>query len=457
MKSCDALLIAPPPIAKLRQSVEQRAVSRSGYIPPLGLGYLAATLEREGYTVDLLDMQAEGVRGADLVRIVQERRPRLVGLTAMVVSYKNALRVAQLVKEASPTTHVVIGGPQATFLVEETLACPAVDVLVRHEGEETIVELMRHFAGDGISLDSIRGIAFRDGDQIYRTAHRPSLTNLDSLPFPARHLFKAHLYTKPGILITARGCPSHCVFCAANALYPDVCYRARSPQAVVDEIVELVEHFGVGEFFIADDVFTLQPKRAIEICEQIIRRGLKARWTCEARVNSMTPELIQKMREAGCYLVQYGVETGNPEIMGQIRKGITLDQVEEVVNFSQAAGMDVICSFIIGFPWDTRHTVEQTIAFARRLCRMGAREPNLGGSGRGLVNAMFAYLTPLPGTYLYNHADELGMRILSRDWDHFTMSAPIVETDHLSATEMRNLYVEATRMSIAPSASGVEV
>lgn len=451
MVPCDVLLVAPPPITKLRQSADQRAASRDGYIPPLGLGYLAAVLEREGYHVDLLDMQAEDIRRPDLARLVEERRPRVVGINTMVVTYKNGLRVANVVKEVSPTTKVVIGGPQATFLVEETLACPAVDVLVQYEGEETIVRLMRHFDGDGPSLNSIRGIAFRDGDRIYETERQPLITDLDRLPFPARHLFKAPLYTKPGILITARGCPSQCVFCAANALYPDIRYRARSPKAVVEEITELVELYGAGEFFIADDAFTLQPKRAIEICDLIIARGLKARWTCEARVNSMTPALVEKMCEAGCYLVQYGVETGNPKIMELIRKGISLEQVEEVVNFTQAAGLDTICSFIIGFPWDTHRTIKQTIEFARKLCRMGAREPNLGGSGRGLVNAMFAYLTPLPGTYLYNHADELGIRLLSRDWDHYTMSSPIVETPHLSATDLRNLFIEAARSSIVTS------
>jgi anaerobic magnesium-protoporphyrin IX monomethyl ester cyclase len=402
--------------------------------------------------VDLLDMQAEGVRGTDIAPLVQERQPRVVGISTMVVTYGNALRVACLVKKALPTAKVVIGGPQATFLVEETLACLAVDVLVCYEGEETLVELMHHYDGDGPALEHIRGIAFRDGDRIHQTEQRPLITELDSLPFPSRHLFKASLYTKPGVLITARGCPSQCIFCAANALYPGKKrYRARSPQAVVDEIGELVEYYGVGEFFIADDAFTLQPERAMEICDLILARRIRTRWTCEARINSMTPELVYKMREAGCYLVQYGIETGNPEIMKLIRKGISLEQVEEVVNYTQAAGIDIICSFIIGFPWDTHQTVNQTIDFARQLCCKGAREPNLGGAGRGLVNAMFAHLTPLPGTYLYDHAGELGVRLLSQDWDRYTMSAPIIETSHLSVMDMRDLYIKAARSTLVTS------
>jgi radical SAM superfamily enzyme YgiQ (UPF0313 family) len=367
------------------------------------------------------------------------------------VTYKNGLRIAELIKAASPTTQIVVGGPQATFLIEETLACPAVDILVRFEGEETIVELMHYFDGNGLALDQIRGIAFREGNRIHQTEPRPLIANLDTLPFPARHLLKGALYAKPGVLITARGCPSQCIFCAANTLYPHVHYRARTPEAVVDEIEDLLS-YGVGEFFIADDAFTLQPQRAIEICDLIMARGIRARWTCEARVTSMTPELVRKMHESGCYLVQYGVETGNPDIMKYIRKGIRLSQVEEVVNFSQAAGLDVICSFIIGFPWDTQQTVHQTIDFARKLCRLGAREPNLGGPNRGLVNAMFAYLTPLPGTPLYDQADQLGIRLLSRDWDRYTMASPIIETQHLSADDMRDLFIEATRTAIAQSA-----
>lgn len=448
MVPCDILLISPPSIAKLRRPPRQQQVSKDGYVPPLGLCYLAAVLERGGYHVDLIDMQAENLRGTDLAHWVRERRPRVVGIGTTVVTYKNGLRIAELVKEVSPTTPIIVGGPQATFLIEETLACPAVNILVRFEGEETIVELMHHFDGQGPALDQIRGIAFRDGGRIHQTEPRPLIADLDTLPFPARHLLKGSLYAKPGVLITARGCPSHCIFCAANTLYPHVHYRARAPQAVVDEIEDLLS-YGVGEFFIADDAFTLQSKRAIEICDLIMARGVKARWTCEARVTSMTPELVRKMHEAGCYLVQYGVETGNSDIMKLIRKGIRLTQVEEVVNFSQAAGLDVICSFIIGFPWDTQQTVRQTIDFARNLCRMGAREPNLGGPNRGLVNAMFAYLTPLPGTHLYDQADQLGIRLLSRDWDRYTMASPIIETRHLSADDMRDLYIEAARSAIA--------
>ena len=450
--TCDVLLITAPNASRVRSASGWAGM---GFIPPLGLGYLAAVLERAGYGVEIVDMDAMARRRADLIQLVRERRPRVVGISTMVGSYNNGLRAAQIVRQECPTAKIVIGGPQATFLVEETLACPSVDVLVRGEGEETILELMCHF-DDGIPLDAIQGIAFRDGDQVCQTEPRPLIADLDSLPFPARHLFNVKRYTKPGVLITARGCTGRCIFCASHAMYPKPPYRARSPRAVVDEITELVEHFGVGEFFIADDAFTLRPRRALKICDLIIARGLKAHWTCEARVNSMTPELVRKMRESGCHLVFYGVETGNPEIMELIRKRISLEQVEEVVDFTQSAGLDVMCSFIIGFPWDTHQTVSQTIEFANKLRRMGAAEPNRGGPGRGVVTATFYHLTPLPGTFIYEHAGELGLRFLSKNWDHYTMAAPIIETPHLNAAEMRELHFQATRSAgVEQSASYV--
>ncbi|CAG0936800.1 anaerobic magnesium-protoporphyrin IX monomethyl ester cyclase [Thermoflexales bacterium] len=434
----DILLVLPPPV------ISSPIDPPKGIAPPLGLGYLAAVLEQAGYQVALLDMQAEHVRGADLTQFVREQQPRVVGISTVVKTYKNGLRAAQLIKNVAPATKVIVGGPQATFLVDETLACPAVDVVVRFEGEETMLELMHHFADHGPALDRIRGIAFRDGDRICQTDPRPLIADLDSLPWPARRLFKLEQYAEPGILITARGCSSQCVFCAANTLYPDPPYRARSPRLVVDEIEELVKRYRLNSFFIADDTFTLWPKRAIDICELLIARGLKVNWTCEARINTMTAHLAEKLVEAGCTGVNYGVETGNPEIMRQIRKGIRLARVEDVVNLSQARGLDVVCSFIIGLPQDTFKTVGQTIELSRRLEKLGTPSTRERQGSRGRVTCSFTILTPLPGTHVYEHAQELGIRFLTKDWDHYTLVEPVIETQHLQASDLHNLYFEAT-------------
>jgi len=228
----------------------------------------------------------------------------------------------------------------------------------------------------------------------------------------------------------------------------------RTPRLVVDEIGQLVETYGLNSFFIADDTFTLHPQRAMEICDLIIEHRLKINWTCEARINTMTPALAEKLFQAGCTGVQYGVETGNAEIMRAIRKGIRLEQVEEVVYWTQAAGLDVVCSFIIGLPWDTEETVAQTIYFGRRLERLGAPPTRERQPRRGRVTTAFTVLTPLPGSYIYDHAEELGIRFLTKDWDRYTLIDPVIETRHLSTADIRRLYCEATGQAHRERAGG---
>jgi radical SAM superfamily enzyme YgiQ (UPF0313 family) len=218
----------------------------------------------------------------------------------------------------------------------------------------------------------------------------------------------------------------------------------------VDEIETLVERFGLSSFFIADDTFTLQPGRAATVCGLIVQRRLPVTWACEARVNTMTAELARQLREAGCIEVQYGVETGNPEIMKLIRKGIKLEQVEQAVVHAVTAGLDVICSFIVGLPWDTWDTVHQTIALAQRLCQLGSPQPNRGGKGRGRVTAVYSPLTPLPGTLVYQEADALGLRFLTRDWDRFTFNSPVVETAQFSAAAVRQALYGAVSYAQSP-------
>ena len=441
----DFILVVPP---LLHHSMPTKSAA---FVPALGVGYLAAVLECAGYEVALLDMEAERLRGSHLAEFVRTHQPRVVGITTTARTYKNALRAAQIIKDAYPSTKVIVGGPQATFLPEETLACQAVDIVVRFEGEETILELMHHFDGDGSHLHQIRGIAFRDGKHICQTERRPLIADLDSIPRPARHLFKMDRYETPGALITARGCPSKCVFCAANALYSEPTYRSRSPEAVVGEIEELSTVFKLRSFFIADDTFTIQPQRAISICDLLIERNFNMTWWCDARINTMSPQLAKKLKQAGCKGVQFGIETGNAEVMKLIRKGISLDQIEEVVHYSLDAGLDVMCAFIIGFPWDTPQTISQTLQFAKRLKSMGTNiSPGISTkkrSQRGRVSLGFAPLSPLPGTYIYDNAEKLGIRFLSRDWDRYTFAEPLIETNQLTATEIRKFYFDALQIA----------
>lgn len=433
--SLDVLLIEPPlgSVALMLKKIMN--------MPPLGICYLAAVLEKAGYTVAIVDMWAEKLSEADIVQIIREKKPRVVGISTMVTTYKNGLRIAEAVKRIDPKIKVLVGGPQATFLIEETLACQSVDIVVRFEGEETILELMQHFDNSSIGLDQIRGIAYREKACIHHTPDRPYIKDLDSLPTPAYHLLKMMDSYDMHVVITTRGCPSQCVFCAANAIYGKPSHRVRSPKLVADEIEGLIRNYGASRLYIADDAFTLRPARAIEICDLIIQRQLNVSWTCETRVDTMTKELAEKLYDAGCVMVQYGVETGNPEIMKLIRKGISLEQVEEVVAYTSAVGLNVSCTFVVGFPWDTDETVRQTIEFGRKLARLNKMPIESQKTNRGVVTPRFAPLTPLPGTYIYEHADELGIQYQTDDWNRFTFFEPVISTSNLTASQIRKYHM----------------
>ena len=443
----DLLLIVPPSASKPATNSRKPIL----HSPTLGVGYLAAVLEQAGYKVAILDMWAEGLRGKELVEFLIQNKPRVVGISTIVTTFKNGLKVAQITKDTLPYVPVIVGGPHASFQVDETLACAAVDIVVRFEGEITLLEVMRFYNGESINLNEIKGIAYRDGDQIHLTERRPLIQDLNRLPLPAHHLIDPTSYSLPTV-ITARGCPHQCVFCAARTIYEEFPYRARSPESVVSEIIDLSTRFKGRDLFIADDTLTLHEKRAHKICDLLDENKVDTPWRCEARVNTMSPELASHMRNSGCHLIQYGVETGDPEMMKLIRKGITLEQVEHVVDYTLAAGLDVMCSLIIGFPWDTHETIRKTLNFGQKIMKMAepwrVSKPEFKGSRtkkRGCIGLGLAILTPLPGTYVYDQADQLGMRFLTRDWDRFTFTEPVIETQHLSAAELRKYYIESRR------------
>ena len=396
--------------------------------PPLGILYMAAVLEKEGYTVKVYDMMLPDNR--ELPRSIVEEAA-LVGITVCTPGYLYAREAADSVKALAPDTPVVMGGPHVTFTAEETLTDGNVDIVVRGEGEETILELAQCITTQG-DLKKVKGITYIDGT-IKSTPDRPFIKNLDALPFPARHHVDLDSYELGAHLITGRGCPHRCLFCAAGPL-SGYTYRVRSPENVLEEITECYHLFDVEHFLFADDTFTAIPERTAAICRLIKDTGEPITWTCECRANNVTPGLLKTMAESGCIRVQFGVESGSDFILRSIRKGTTTSMVKKAVQWSLDAGIEVLCSFIIGHPEDTAETVEQTIAFSEELMDMG---------GRKHVTVGFAVATPFPGTELYERAGELGVKIHKRDWSAHNFLEPIIDTKHLRRQQLQNYLFQA--------------
>jgi radical SAM superfamily enzyme YgiQ (UPF0313 family) len=358
---------------------------------------VAAVLEKNGYLVKILDLPVLGFSENSLSTIIGQEKPDVVGVTAMTPTINSVVSVVKAVKECDGNITVVLGGAHATILPEETLkSVPEIDVIVRGEGEQTILELVKVLEEDPNSVNQIWGITCREGNSVRSNPLRPPILDLDTLPFPAFHLLPMGKYrlhppfgrrTPVMPIITSRGCPYRCIFCS-KAVFGKK-YRSNSPAYIVDEIRFLKEKFGVKEVKFYDDVFTLDRKRVVALCMQLKEHGIDIPWSCETRVNLVNGELLKVMKDAGCYMIEYGVESGSQEILNSLKKDITLEKTTEAFKLTHEAGIETVAYFMLGSPQETSETIQETIEFAKKI------DPDF---------VQFSTTTPYPGTELYSLA-----------------------------------------------------
>lgn len=420
----DILLINPPPVVLKEMFAEDIMYSN----PPIGLGYLASVLRNDGYSVEICDMGPQKLRVKDVINRV-DGQYSAVGITSMVANHGNCMRLAKALKESFPEIKVIFGGPQASFIPEEILKSGYVDIVCMLEGEETIIDLMNTLSkNDG--LEKVNGIAYAENGKIHINAKRTFISELDKIPFPAWDLFSLKDYIEPGLILSGRGCPYQCIFCAASA-FSGAKYRMRSPGNVVDEIEYIHTQYGINYMFIADDTFTAVKKHALDICSEIKRRKLDISWEAEVRANTIDDEIAKEMAKAGCVHVQIGAESGDNGILKKVKKNITTHTIENAVKIMLKNGISVVCSFIIGHPFDTYESVQRTIAFAVKLRKLSQ-----------FSTCKFALLTPLPGTPIFEEKEKYGIKLLTNNWDQYTFHDPVFETKSLSKKELQNLFVE---------------
>jgi len=407
--------------------------------PPLGLASLAAVLEKNNYQVEILDANALQLSENEVVKKADS--DDIIGITAMTPTINSTIRIAKGIKQNNPNSTIILGGPHATILPEEILNnVPAIDIIVRGEGEETIVELCNALENNN-SIENIPGISYRNDSTIKNTPSRPPIMNLDSLSFLAYHLLpldKYRLHPPYGreypfmAMLTSRGCPYNCIFCSKSVFGST--YRGQSPERIVDEIVYLKERFGIKEIAFYDDVFTLKPKRTMKLVKELKERNLDIPWTCEARVNLVTEELLKEMKKAGCYMIAYGIESGNQMILNNLRKKITIEQVRYAIEATRKAGIQSVGYFMLGSPGETPETIRQTIDFAKSL---------------DIDFAQFSMTAPFPGTDLYDLYLNSGNK--NTKWDDFiyaslkSSSAPVFETKALPKGDLREWNAKAYR------------
>ena len=401
-------LVNPPLTRKEAAGKMTRIIN---LLPPLGIGYIASVLEQKGFRVKIIDCPPLNLTHFDLCKLLQKEKPEIVGFTITTVSVISAIIAARNAKAVLPDSLIVMGGSHPTALPEETMRNGPFDVAVLGEGEFSFLELAQRVRNASKDFSGINGLMYRQNGELIFTGKSAYLEDLDSLPFPALHLFPplSIYHPMPGNvrkipyaqMITSRGCPYQCTFCDRKVF--GQLFRARSPRNVVDEIEMLMKRFAVKEVKFNDDTFNVDVKRVIDICEEVMRRNIKIPWTCRVDANNLSSDLLKIMKRAGCWQIGFGIESASPDILKTIKKPMSLEKGRQAVHLAKECGMNVKVSFMFGLPGETAETIQRTIDFAKTILA-------------DIVN--FHIFIPFPGTELFQTISA-GGALLHRNYQHY--------------------------------------
>jgi len=396
--------------------------------PPEGLLYVAAMLESRGHQVAVIDNEVLGLQDDQLLEKIAHNNPEMVGMGATTPEFP---RIAAFLKRVHDELGVVtvLGGPHGTAVPQNVLQdYPGIDFVVRGEGEITMAELADSLT-NGVPSESLPGLAFRRNGAVILTPKRELISDLDSLPLPARHLLRSADYRYPArgkgmqpvaTVVTSRGCPYNCIFC--YSMHGHI-VRCRSILKVVDELESIVNTDGIRYFIFHDECFTLSRKRVLEFCDELQRRDLQIRWFCFTRGDTIDQEVAERMAEAGCVKISLGVESGSQEMLDRAGKKTKLDKISRAFDMLDRAGIETRGSFIIGLPGEDSGSLRQTIDFAKSL---------------KMYHFGLNIATPYPGTKMWDMAErKAGIRFEDTDLSAFRRwGNAVIATDHLGSKEL---------------------
>ncbi|SHH74055.1 B12-binding domain-containing radical SAM protein [Clostridium grantii] len=417
------LILAPSPNPSLNLGFNAQGM------PPLGLGYIATYVSQFDYSVKILDLSIPENTIEDVLDMAVRTQSKLIGISTTTETFNSGILIAEKLKENNETQYIFMGGAHVTFKADAALKSGFIDIVIRGEGEIPTKELCDYFIKDKGNLDEIMGISYMSGEEIINNPDSVLIENLDELPFPDRKFFELDKYPHKGNCSTSRGCPGKCIFCAASGLAGGK-YRMRSATSIVAEF-EYLKSIGCNHIDIVDDTMTASIKRLDELLNILIEKELGVTWYCESRVDVITKELLIKMKKAGLRIIQFGVEAGNQKMLDCLKKNITIGQIENVFNWCKELEIPAITNMILGQPYDTKESIEDTITLAKKIVSFEA-----------YVN--FTICTPFPGTYMWDHYEELHIKIVENNLDKYTTFFPVIETKDFTANEIRNIYYKAS-------------
>ena len=423
------LLIYPPSPVINREDRCQQPTKELLVIPPLpptDLMYLASIAESCGFEAIIRDYSQGGNFEADL----KEFQPNYLVANIATPTFKSDMMAVQHAKEIVPSICTIVkGAPFLTYNTNTIYENPFIDYVIMGEAELTLKDIL-----DGVPDNEILGICYRENFQPVKNDKRPFIDNLDILPFPARHLVDNSIYRRPdngkvqAVIKVARGCPFHCFFCLATPV-SGTKVRTRSPENIVAELKECVEKYNIKNFLFWSDIFNFNREWTLELCQKIIESGLKITWSSNTRADTMDDEMAKMMYKSGCRLVSIGVESGSQKMLDNIGKKITLDDIRNTVKILKKNKIKIYNYFVIGLPWETEETVEETIKFAIEL------DSNF---------ISFYTATPLPGTKYFAYA--MMNKLVEGNLDfRSAYYEPVVRSEHLSKERIFELHKQAVK------------
>jgi len=421
----NVVLVNPPVTRRERYGTLAPA---GAYSPPLALCSLAAVVRALGHEAAIVDAPVEGLDPDQTVERVTACRPDLVGITSTTATFANAARLAESIKGRQPNVRVFAGGVHVSALPEETLAgTPAFDAVVIGEGEDTVADLLSAVQHKR-PLREVPGIVFRENEAPVRTPARPLIQDLDRLPLPAWDLLKRFpdgynlqaqsVARSPSISVcTSRGCAGRCTFCDRRVFGSRL--RAHSAGYILNLLKGLKENYGVRDVQFEDDNFMLFRKRLFAFCDLLRESGLDLTWSCQARVDAVRPDVLEKMKESGCWMILYGIESASQKVLDAMGKGITVAQIERAIALTHRAGIQCKGFFITGFLNEDRESLAETYAFIKR-CR--------------LDDISNHYFCPFPGSESHGEVERYGR--LQGDFSDMTFYRPVFIPNTLTEEDL---------------------
>jgi len=396
---------------------------------PIYLAYTAAVLEQEGVDVKVIDAVVDDYDSNSFVERIKKESPDICFIETSTPTIIQDLNNTKLLKELLGLRIFLIGTHSTIFHKEILQEHPYIDGIIRGEFEYTIKDI-----SVGMNLEDVLGLSYIDkSGNVKVNPERQLIENLDELPFPSWHQFdmkayESHLYRSPSaMIITSRGCPFQCTYC----LWPDIMYghrqRYRSAENVCDEMEALIEKYGVQEIRFDDDTFALNPKHVISLCDEIEKRGInkKISWTCFGHIAQNNEILYQRIARAGCFKIDFGIESGSPDILRYMKKSFEPEKARRVVGICKKAGMEVYCDFMIGFPHETKQDIEMSISFAKSLdCDF----------------IQVSYVIPYPGTVMYSDGLKENFLLYPYEWPKYASCEPMIYTGEIEPKEINKMY-----------------